>query len=210
MGPSLDIDYRDNPFLPTEGTFTKLDAEYSAPEIGSSDKIQFVRTQGTFTHYLRMGSPRVVWANSLRGGYGKNLSTEVDSGIPYTFAFFLGGVNTIRGYSGFGNDRIPSEREFAVLDQTDQLIIPKETHYYLIKSEIRFPLVKDPFGAVVFYDAGEVGIQGYTFEQPFKQSAGIGIRINTPVGPLSLDYARKINPLDVEDKDHWHLSIGTF
>lgn len=211
VGPSLDIDYRDNPFLPTTGTYTKVDGEYSAPEIGSSDKIEFVRTQGQFTHYLQLGTPKVVWANSLRAGYEKNLSNEIDSGIPTSFAFFLGGYYSVRGYTGSRGDRIPNNIEFPNENERTQLIIPGESRFYLGKSELRFPLWTEPFGGVLFYDAGQVDIQGYDFEHPIRQSFGVGIRINTPVGPISLDYARKTRTIyPRESPDQWHLSIGTF
>lgn len=210
VGPSLDLDYTDNLFLPTMGHYTKLDAEYSAPEIGSSDKIQFVRTQGSFTHYLPIGSrKRTVWANSLRGGYVKNLSPLDGSGVPQSFAFFLGGYTTLRGYSGSYADRNPNNREFPYDDST-QLIIPKESTFYLIKSELRFPIWKDPLAGALFFDGGQVDVQGFEFHNPFRRSYGIGIRYNTPVGAVSLDYGRKIAPIEGESPDQWHLSIGTF
>lgn len=213
IGPSLDIDYRDNPFLPTEGTYTKIDAEYSSPFLGSSEKIEFYRVQGNFTHYLQLGTPKIIWANSIRGGYEENLSALDGSGIPISFSFFLGGYSTIRGYSGTANDRIPSAVDGGGIfpaDDESQLIIPTSSTFYLLKSEVRFPLWKDPFGGVLFYDAGQVDVEGIKFLRPYRQSVGIGIRINTPVGPISLDYARKIAPLEEESPDHWHLSIGTF
>jgi outer membrane protein insertion porin family len=212
IGPSLDIDYTDNVFLPTEGTYTKFGAEYSAPDLGSSDKIEFVRTQARFKHYLRVGSPKVIWANSISAGYVKNLSREVDSGVPFTFAFFLGGYSTVRGYTGSANDSIPNSIDFPVpRDNTNQLIIPGESTFHLFKSELRFPLPIDPLGGVIFYDAGEVDIQGVSINNPLKQSVGIGFRVNTPVGPISIDYAKKLNTtFKGESPDQWHISIGTF
>ena len=225
IGPSLDLDYTDNIFLPTKGHFSKFDLEYAAPEIGSSDKINFMRVQGSFTFYNRISRSKYIWANSIRSGYVKNLSDEPGSGVPSSFAFFLGGYTSVRGYSGTADDRIPNNIEFPT-DDDDQLIIEKESTFYLLKSEIRFPLWEDPFGGALFYDAGRVDILGYDpanpskkeFDHPIRQSIGVGLRINTPVGAISLDYARKLNPLSFqvgaekrrESPDQWHLSIGTF
>lgn len=209
IGPTLEMDYRDNPFLPTRGTFSRFDAEYSAPDLGSSELIEFVRTQANFTHYQRLGSPRFVWANSLRGGYGKNLSSKDSSGIPVSYAFFLGGPTTIRGFSGSLRDRTPSSDEFET--KRGQLVIPDYTTYYLLKSEIRYPIY-GILGGVIFYDAGEVHVSGFSFDKPFKQSIGIGLRLNTPIGPITLDYGRKINPKKdpKEATGQVHLSVGTF
>jgi outer membrane protein insertion porin family len=223
VGPLLDFDFRDNPLLPTRGTFVRVEADYSDPAIGSSSKVNFIRTQSTVSHYLRLKGPEWVWANSVRGGYGRNLSSEGGSGIPESYSFFLGGFTTMRGYSGTPSDRIPSERAFKTLDG-NQLIIPKETSYYLVKSELRYPIY-GVIGGVLFTDIGNVRINKNAtnagYDGPKKQTYGVGIRINTPVGPLSLDYARKVDVdrcisrdtngnCERESPDQWHLSIGTF
>src|SRR6185295_14992098 len=107
IGPSLDIDYRDNPFMPTRGTFTHFIVDYSHPDLGSSDKVEFVKVDSDFRHYLRLGSPRLVWANSARAGYLANLSGEEGSGVPTSQAFFLGGIYTVRGFDlASDNERI--------------------------------------------------------------------------------------------------------
>lgn len=216
VGPIFDLDFRDNPFLPTRGTFTRLEADYSAPDFGSSTRIKFIRTQATFSFYEDLYKSKWIWANSIRGGYAKNLNTKAGSGVPESYAFFLGGYTTIRGYSGVEDDRIPSVKEFPV-EPGDQLIIPDETTYYLFKSELRFPIA-GIVGGVLFYDAGAVTITDDLFpgksqiqDMTFSgQSYGLGLRINTPVGPISLDYGLKIEPQNKEQKDHLHLSIGTF
>ena len=65
VGPQLDVDYRDNPFLPTRGSFTRLNLDYSNPRIGSSRGVEFYKVDGGFTYYKRIGSPRIVWANAI-------------------------------------------------------------------------------------------------------------------------------------------------
>jgi len=210
IGPIIDIDYSDNRFLPTKGNYARFEALYSDPAYGSSKEVQFFRTEGTFSHYTQLHGPRLVWANSVRGGYERNLNSLDGSAIPLSYAFFLGGYTTVRGYSGTGNDRIPNGNEFPVSTSTiNQLIVPTYSDYFLIKSEIRYPIV-DPVGGVIFYDAGQVDIGGQTFYNPYRQSVGLGLRINTPVGPLSLDYGRKLNQQPGEGPDAWHLFIGTF
>jgi outer membrane protein assembly complex protein YaeT len=213
IGPTLDIDYRDNPFLPTRGSFTRFVLDYSRPDLGSSNGVEFYRAEGNFTHYTRINSPRWVWANSLRGGYLRNLSDENESGVPTSYAFLLGGIYTVRGFdSASDNERIPKNSEFPVA-RGNQKLIQTNSQYYLVKSELRFPLVGE-HGGVLFYDGAEVRVSGVHFKRPYRDAVGFGYRYNTPVGPLALDLAFKINPERKEepreDIFRFHLSIGTF
>ena len=42
-----------------------------------------------------------------------------------------------------------------------------------------------------------------------RYSLGLGLRLNTPVGPVRLDYARKLNlPQSEHGKDAWHVALG--
>lgn len=210
IGPILDIDFRDNPFLPTKGHYANIDIGYSDPAFGSSELINFVKSEALYTYYYRiLGSPKFLWVNSVRGGYLKNLSDKSGSGIPATYAFFLGGINSIRGYSGTINDRIPSNSELSTAG--NNLIINTESTYYLFKSELRFPIYGS-IGGVLFYDTGEVQVKDKIFSKPIHSSVGIGLRYNTPVGPLSIDYGHKIDAEDLsyDKRFQIHFSIGTF
>ncbi len=210
VGPVIEVEYRDNPFLPTRGSFFKADASYADPQIGSSETVQFYKVEGTASHYTRLlGSPKFVWANSVRSGYERNIDPLAGSGIPVSNAFFLGGYTTVRGYTGNGGDRIPSSTQFPLTSNFNQLVVPAESDYVLLKSEFRFS-IRDPIGGVIFWDAGQVNVQNFHFTDPFKQSIGVGFRVNTPLGPISVDYGHKLNPETGQSNYAWHLFIGTF
>lgn len=219
IGPTLDIDYSDNRFLPTRGSLTRFILDYSNPKLGSSNGVEFFRAEANFTHYKRLGSPNIVWANSLRAGYLRNLSDEPGSGVPTSYAFLLGGIYTVRGFdSASDNERIPKNqidengRKFEV-ERGNKKLIDSNSQYYLVRSELRFPIV-DVHGGVLFYDGAGVRISGYDFERPYRDAVGVGYRYNTPVGPLAADIAFKIRPerdnLPREKIFRFHLSIGTF
>lgn len=209
VGPILDIDYRDNSFVPTRGSYTRLSLEYSHPDLGSSEKIEFLRTEAVFNYYLRLGTPKWVWANSFGGGYVTNLNNQPGSGVPVKYAFFLGGSSTLRGYESNNDaERVPNDQELPI-EGPIQLIIPKDSHYFLYKSELRWNIVGD-HGAVLFYDGGMVKVSGYDFEKPYRQSIGIGYRYNTPVGPLRIDIGFKLDRRSVEREYRGHFAIGTF
>lgn len=212
-GPTLDIDYRDNPFNPSTGTFTRLRAEYSSPSFGSSAGIEYLKATSSFTHYLKLNkrpltwtqsdSP-VVWANNFQAGYLQNLSE--DGGVPYDKkGFILGGRTSVRGFEAGTREVFPSITELG----TDRYILETDSTMFLFKSELRFPLY-GAFGGAVFYDGGSVTISGLDVADPYRESAGFGLRYNTPFGPLNLELAWKLDRKENEDPFKFHLSIGTF
>ncbi len=212
MGPAITFDNRDNPFLPSKGYYARWFSDYSSPNIGSSEKVKFYRTNISITNYRKIeeGS-NVIWANSIRGGYLENLSDLSGSSVPKSYAFALGGRSTIRGFdAGSQNDRLLPDIELP--DVVGQPYIENSQSYYLYKTELRFSLYKN-FGAVLFYDAGALFAKGVTQKKPFRQSAGFGFRYNTPFGPVNFEFAFKLDRIPEyteEDPFRFHFSIGSF
>ena len=62
----------------------------------------------------------------------------------------------------------------------------------------------------IFYDGGQVLIENFNLGDTWRDSVGIGFRYNTPVGPLNLEYARKLDRKPDEDDGAFHLSVGVF
>lgn len=212
-GPNLDLDFRDNPFNPTKGTFTRWNAEYSSPDIGSTKTIEYWRSTLSFTYYQSVGTFQdqpVVWANQVRGGYLKNLSTSELEGIPWDKkGFTLGGQSTLRGYEAGTQEVFPNRQDLGLSANDRTYYLRTDSTMYLLKSELRFPVYGN-LGGAVFYDGGSVQISGIKFEDSYRDSTGFGIRYNTPVGPLSLEWAWKLDARPSEDPWRFHLSIGTF
>ncbi len=210
-GPQLDVDFRDNPFIPTRGTFTRWNAEYASPELGSSDTIEYWKTTLSFTHYLAMMKLKdqpVVWANQIRGGYLKNLSP--DGGVPWDKkGFTLGGQSTIRGYEAGTQEVFPNRNDLELQSTDPTYYVTDQSSMFLFKSELRFP-IWESLGGALFYDGGIVQVDNINFKDPYRDSAGFGVRYNTPVGPLSLEWAWKLDARPNEEPWRFHLSIGTF
>jgi outer membrane protein assembly factor BamA len=72
------------------------------------------------------------------------------------------------------------------------------------QTELRFPLIGDNIGGVLFHDAGNIYSRLNSFSLRQKQrdiqdfdymvhAVGFGIRYKTPVGPLRVDLAYSIN-----------------
>ncbi len=88
----------------------------------------------------------------------------------------------------------------------------------MANAELRLNQIEG-FGMVFFADAGRVrrpdladatvpGVIVQVDAPPYRASYGIGIRYNTPVGPLRLDYGQKINRRSGESPGELHFNIG--
>ena len=207
-GPTFELDYRDNPFHTTKGTFTKLNLEYGAPGIlQSSPQVNFYRTVGSFSHTLSVYKG-IVWANQFRGGYVKNIEDPAQGGyVPWTQkGFLLGGPTTIRGFTVA--EAFPNTKDFGG-NLNYQLL--NEASMYLVKSELRIP-IKGNIGILFFFDGGAVVIPEYNYGFGFRDSAGIGLLYDTPVGPAIFDIGWKLNEVGSRGEAPLSLdvSIGTF
>jgi outer membrane protein insertion porin family len=226
-GPMLEFDFRDDAFNPSKGSYSLVNLEYSDPMIGSSrdqsQTIHFMKANASLTQYRRVaGRQDFVWANSIRAGYLVNLSTDAVGGVPSQEAFFLGGRATIRGFDpGNENERIPPNYELGV-DDLRQFRVTDDSYFYLLKTELRFPIWKQ-LGGAVFYDGGAVLLSqpGIRLADPYRDSVGLGLRIGTPVGPLNFEIGWKLDrrliqtgtngqPDRRESPWAFHFSIGTF
>ena len=98
----------------------------------------------------------------LRGQYGVSRGT-----ISEYSQFRMGGQDTIRGY------------------REDQF---RGTRMALVSLEYRFPIVSKVTGAL-FVDYGGAWSDGLTPDNLYG-SVGVGLGLNTPIGPLRLDYGR--------------------
>lgn len=223
FGPTVQFDYRNNLFLPTKGYFVRLQSEYGASGLGTkiiadqlSTDIKFIRTEGTYTQYTSL-HPSLIWVNTFRGGWLKNLSDGTER-FPKSRAFFLGGSSTIRGYdpSDGVNERIPSDIDLGQDTSArggDVLRLPSHSVFYLLKTEFRFPLpfLQGLWGSL-FYDGGSVLIKDIPQLDPYRDAAGFGFRYDTPIGAVTLDMGFKLdrNKNRGESLNRVHINIGTF
>jgi translocation and assembly module TamA len=118
--------------------------------------------------------------------------------IPPSERFYAGSDNLLRGYHYL--TVCPLNEEHKPIGGRSLLI-------FSLEARMRF---KNPYGIVLFYDIGNVYRQ--SFPQLGKkqlQSAGIGFRYYTPVGPIRLDFAIPFNPRKHLDRGFQvYFSIG--
>jgi outer membrane protein assembly factor BamA len=211
---SVSYDQRDSPFLPTRGFFLSASGEFvSTLYVDNPDfSSRFVKMQVAASGYLPLGRS-VVLAGQFRTGRIVHLTSGT-----YTYpdrAFFLGGVDTLRGY--YQDSLLPQDvveqRIPATNNVADALaaIVRYGDAFVLARAELRFPIYGQ-LGAGLFADLGNLWKDATNMTFNLRPTAGAGLRVTTPVGPIALDYG--IVLLRREDVGEpfgtLHFSIGLF
>src|SRR6059058_1497072 len=88
---------------------------------------------------------------------------------------------------------------------------------FILNSELRIPLplqippiIKEGLGLVLFYDGGNVyhAINFRSFVNDYTNSMGIGLRYNTPIGPVRFDVGRNLNPISGIKATQFFITLG--
>jgi outer membrane protein insertion porin family len=192
ISPYVVRDTRDNPFNPSRGSINSLRLDYAGREVGS--QLRYQKFTGRSSHYFSLRR-NIILALSVRGGYGFSLGDEPE--LPINKRFFLGGRNTVRG---FAPDAIGPK------GATDVPIGGNVMANYNAEFRISFG---NTWGGILFYDAGNVWKETKDFDAlEVRDAVGVGVRLITPVGPLSLDIGRKLDRKPGEPSTEWYFTIG--
>jgi len=190
VGGALTRDSRDNVFAPTRGSRSSVGVNVAG--LGGDNK--FVKTVGDVTYFYPVFWGTVL-AGRLEAGYGFGLG---DQDLPLFERFFLGGPNSIRGRK---------IRQISPVDATGTRI--GGTSEVLLNLEHLIPI---GFGIrlATFFDAGNV----YGFTKDFdlsdtREAAGLGVRWQSPFGPIRLDWGFNLDRRKGESTNQFHFSVGS-
>jgi outer membrane protein assembly factor BamA len=229
-------DRRDNPFGATQGTLFAAGVEHvradpvgrecnNDPQAGPFEPTcsQFLRWTNRIAGYVRLSEKGLALALSYRWGYNQQLIAG--SRTYPDRLFFLGGVDSIRGYlqdslipQDIAEELLKPESELTL----SQVLVRGGDVFVNPRAELRIPLSTNVQTAL-FVDAGNLWTEPSEL-RPFdlRYAAGTGIRIATPIGPLVFDYGFNIDRVldefypDRSDQRFWeelgafHFSIGLF
>lgn len=180
-------DLRNDPLNPTQGSILRFSTDQSVPVgLGS---IFMNRLQASYSYYIPVSfinfsdGPQAL-AFNIQGG-------TVLGDLPPYEAFALGGTNSVRGYSEGG---LASGRS-----------------YLQASAEYRFPIFSFIGGALFVDAATDLGSGFAVLGNPGpvrgKQGSGFGygagVRVQTPLGPLRIDYGFNDN-----GEGRIHFGIG--
>ncbi|MBU8848616.1 MAG: outer membrane protein assembly factor BamA [Desulfobacterales bacterium] len=195
--PYIQYDSRDDFFLPTEGGKHKFSIEYAGEFLGGDiDYTKYLVETGIFFPLFW----KFTGALHAEAGYLDDRSSN-DIDIDY-IRFYLGGMNSVRGFDKFD---ISGKRDGDVRDRGGE-------QYVQFNAEVTFPFTeKYKVACVFFYDRGDVYRTGEDIDLGDQFSSfGTGIRWNSPIGPLRLEYAWVIDGKDVKKSGdgQFEFSVG--
>ncbi len=139
----------------------------------------------------------------VKGSIGYVVENE-DKKLPVYEKFYLGGLNTIRGFDG--GKVSPLELN---PDGTTYSRVGGEKMWYS-NVELIFPIVKEiGLKGLVFFDIGNVYTDAQTWDvADLRYSTGLGFRWLSPMGPLRLEWGYNLDPKEGEKQGVWDFSIG--
>lgn len=217
VGLNLARDRTDFTLDPTSGSLVRAGLAWAPPWLFSD--VTFLRGNAEASYYREL-KPRWVSAFSLRLGNFFKTTTLSPTGdfLPPEERFYAGGANTVRGYTRNqlgGGVYVTNEM---VLDSVTGQSEPDALRFVplggtslaIANAELRLPspLFGRRFRLALFADAGAIGT-GNLWELDsgeWRVTPGVGLRIQSPVGPARFDFAynpypQPLGPLYVQEGD---------
>lgn len=229
LRPALTYDTRDNRILPMSGIYLRASTELSLPEFGATT--QFWQNRFTGRFYYPLGSNVVLKLNTE---FGLITSPNAD-GVPVYLRYFIGGILDLRGFAFRDvGPRIPLR---ATLDDNSSPTrygarLGGNMMFY-DNLELEFPLFQEVgLRGVIFTDAGNAwNLEGkycalatgteFDVTRPcaptfleaissLRASYGVGVRWQSPMGPLRFEIGFPFSPLPYEESSQPQFTIGNF
>jgi translocation and assembly module TamA len=146
---------------------------------------QFVRTYARFIVYHPLGARGTLLLRAEAGAVG----SKDKVGVPSSLLFRAGGDQSVRGY---GYQQLGVRQGTAIVGARYLLTGSVEYDYWF----------KPPWGAAIFYDAGNAADTWHELKP--QAGYGVGARWRSPVGPINVDvaYGKAVH------KVRLHFSLG--
>jgi outer membrane protein insertion porin family len=182
-------DSRDNTLFPNKGVLQRLSSEITVPGLD----LEFYKVGYQHAWYQPLSNDFTLMLNGELGyasSYGSNI-------YPFYKNFYLGGVNSVRGYQNgsLGPKQLdPTTNVYFAVGGTKKVLGNVEIFAPV-------PLLKDSkqFRMSAFFDAGAVYTDSQSISgDALRYSTGLGLTWVSPFGPLKIVYAKALNA-DAQD-----------
>ena len=192
-------DLRDNRFLPHRGDFFKVTSQVAGNFL-AGDK-NFYKLIGEYAYYFNFNDlpvdvelPLIASVHAKIGYAGAFGSTER---LPIDYRFYVGGDTTIRGFRW--GEAGPKDENGNPEGANRELIFNFELGYDVTRM----------LRLIGFVDVGGGWWDKYKLGD-MRKSAGIGLRVLTPMGPIRLDLGWKLDRRSGESSSEWHFGMGSY
>ncbi len=188
---------------PTSGYVLRSSTSWSTPLLASD--FEFLRLVGEGAIYRSVGRGWVLAGLARMGTFLTRATLGPNNFIPPEERFFAGGASSVRGFNrsalGPGLYLVGGDVPLEKVIPSDSLPVDffptGGTSLAVLSAEARFPspVLRDLVRLAAFVDAGTVGLSAlWDASSQWRVTPGVGLRIQTPVGPARVDLA--YNPHD--------------
>jgi outer membrane protein insertion porin family len=188
-------DSRDSIMYTNNGVYQRLSGEVTMPVLD----LQYYKINYKHSWYKEIAKDLTLMLNGELG-YAKSYG---DAKYPFFKNFYMGGVNSVRGYA------------IGTLGPKDET----NTYYVggnqsaLASAELFYPIpgIKDSkqFRLSTFVDSGYVWSSSQTPDpNDLRYSAGVGVSWFSPFGPLKLIYAKPLNASSSDITETIQFQLG--
>ena len=193
-------DTRDSAVEPTRGTRTRLQGTYAGGFLGAENN--FTKGIAEASWYFPL-SWRLV--GHVRGlvEYGDSYSDTPF--LPLQERFYLGGANTVRGFKNF---------TISPKDPLGTSTYTGGNKAFFGNLELIFPIMEQMrMRGVAFFDFGnsldERNSFGDLFSTQPRMGAGLGVRFQSPLGAIRLEYGYNLDRREGEKRGVLHFTAGS-
>jgi outer membrane protein insertion porin family len=202
---SIKRDTTDRRINPSKGTTHQFSVEYAGGLIGGDD--DFIKYIVDANHYYPVFLSTIIHLHAQAGYVMENGSDR----IPPFERFYLGGMNSVRGYKERTISPVYDQEEGQQgYDEGDEKGGNKS---FFFNAEYLVPLHKEMgIMGLVFFDAGKTWDDDESIDFDLYKSVGAGVRWYSPLGPLRLEYGYPLDKVKVDDdrKGRFEFSVGQF
>ena len=187
----MSYDTRDSVLLSRRGVHADFSAEFAGgPLLGQTNIYKF---QADAQKYILLPYDLIL---TIAGATGVADYYGSSKEVPLFDRFFIGGSRSVRGFDN---------RDIGPVDGNNEPLGGDTMAYSNL--ELTFPIIDRVRGAV-FNDVGFLDARPFHYTDAWPElnmAAGVGLRLNLPIGPLRLDYG-----IPYKDQGYNHNNTGKF